>query len=188
VRRACRARCIPDRYQFDPSDHRLLHALEEEEEEASWPACASREPSSSRRTNPLSIHNLLTADQEPRQDHSDFEETEDKDAEGAPPVRAAAALGRLQSPRNLLRMPSYPFASAVLQSAAGLEVLLPVDVGHHGLLLLLLTGTLALLALLLLLLLGILLPSPLQLLLPVWLCGRSMGWSGGAHGGEEEAT
>lgn len=133
MRRACRARCIPDRYQFDPSDHRLLHALEEgeeEEEEASWPACASRESSSSsRRTNPLAIHNFLTADQEPRQDHSDFDETEDKEAEGARPVRAAAAaaaLGTLQSPRSLLRMPSYPFASAVLQSAADLEVLLPV--------------------------------------------------------------
>jgi hypothetical protein len=130
VRCACRARCIPDRYQFDPSDHRLLHALEEEqeqeqEEEASWPACASRESSSRSSTNPLAIHNLLTADQEPREDHSDFDESEDKEADRARPVRAAA-LGRLQSPRNLLRMPSYPFASAVLQSAADLEVLLPV--------------------------------------------------------------
>jgi hypothetical protein len=129
VRRACRAGCTPDRYQFDLSDHRLLHVVAAappaaEEEEASSSACASRESRSSTRTNPLSIHNLLTADQEPRQDHSDFE-AEEREAERArPPVRAAA-LGRLQSPRNL-RMPSYPFASAVLQSAADLEVLLPV--------------------------------------------------------------
>ncbi|ELR17299.1 RFX DNAbinding domain containing protein [Acanthamoeba castellanii str. Neff] len=122
-----RAGCTPDRYQFDLSDHRLLHvvaaAAAAAEEESSSSACASRESRSSTRTNPLSIHNLLTADQEPRQDHSDFEA--EREAERArPPVRAAA-LGRLQSPRNL-RMPSYPFASAVLQSAADLEVLLPV--------------------------------------------------------------